>query len=159
MSFESRRLQTVHHLANAATDVEAASTGSGGAQSVGIDPRVLKMKIFALSAAIAGAAGAFWAHYVSFISPDSFTPVVSIGMLAMVVLGGLGSVPGAIFGGAVLAALPEVLRFAADYREAIYGAIMALTVLYRPQGLLGRSHTIPAPKLRASVASAEGAAS
>ena len=70
-----------------------------GAQSVGIDPRLLKMKIFAISAAIAGAAGAFFAHYVSFISPDSFTPNVSIGMLAMVVLGGLGSVPGAIFGG------------------------------------------------------------
>jgi branched-chain amino acid transport system permease protein len=130
-----------------------------GAQSVGIDPRVLKMKIFALSAAIAGAAGAFWAHYVSFISPDSFTPVVSIGMLAMVVLGGLGSVPGAIFGGAVLAALPEVLRFAADYREAIYGAIMALMVLYRPQGILGRRHTVTAPKLRASAAPASEAAS
>ena len=111
-----------------------------GAQSVGIDPRLLKMKIFAISAAIAGAAGAFFAHYVSFISPDSFTPNVSIGMLAMVVLGGLGSVPGAIFGGALLAALPELLRFTANYRDAIYGAAMVLIILYRPQGLLGRRH-------------------
>ncbi len=130
-----------------------------GAQSVGIDSRTLKMKIFAISAAIAGGAGAFQAHYVSFISPDSFTPNVSIAILAMVVLGGLGSVPGAIFGGAVLAALPEVLRFAADYREAIYGAIMVLMVLYRPQGLLGRRHTIAAPKLGASVAPAPETAS
>src|SRR5207244_7615759 len=119
----------------------------------------LKMKVFAISAAVAGAAGAFWAHYVSFISPDSFTPNVSIGILAMVVLGGLGSVPGAIFGGAVLAALPEVLRFAADYRDAIDGAIMALMVLYRPQGILGRRHTVTAPKLRTTVAAAEGTAS
>ncbi|MFI5011792.1 MAG: ABC transporter permease [Hyphomicrobiales bacterium] len=130
-----------------------------GAQSVGIDSRMLKMKIFAISAAIAGAAGAFWAHFISFISPDSFTPTASIGILAMVVLGGLGSVPGAIFGGAVLAALPELLRFAADYREAIYGAIMVLMVLYRPQGLLGRRHLITTPRLRPSAASATEAAS
>jgi branched-chain amino acid transport system permease protein len=120
-----------------------------GTASVGLDPRVIKMQVFAISAAIAGAAGAFWAHYISFISPDSFTPAVSIGFLAMVVLGGLGSVPGAIFGGAVLAALPEVLRFASEYRLAIYGLIMVLVILYRPQGLLGRQHA-PAPKLRSS---------
>jgi branched-chain amino acid transport system permease protein len=111
-----------------------------GIGSVGKDPRVIKMQVFALSAAIAGGAGAFWAHFVSFISPDSFTPIVSISFLAMVVLGGLGSVPGAIFGGAVLSALPEVLRFASEYRLAIYGLIMVLVILYRPQGLLGMRH-------------------
>jgi branched-chain amino acid transport system permease protein len=111
-----------------------------GIGSVGKDPRVIKMQVFAISAAIAGGAGAFWAHFVSFISPDSFTPVVSISFLAMVVLGGLGSVPGAIFGGAVLSALPEVLRFASEYRLAIYGLIMVLVILYRPQGLLGMRH-------------------
>jgi branched-chain amino acid transport system permease protein len=121
---------------------------------VGIDPRRVKMKLFALSAAIAGAAGAFWAHYISFISPDSFTPVVSIGFLAMVVLGGLGSVPGAIFGGAVLAALPELLRFASEYRLAIYGAIMVLMVLFRPQGILGRRHDAPRPSVDTAAAPA-----
>jgi branched-chain amino acid transport system permease protein len=121
-----------------------------GMASVGVDPRVVKAKIFAVSAAIAGAAGAFWAHYISFISPDSFTPVASISYLAMVVLGGLGSVPGAIFGGAVLAALPEVLRFASEYRLAIYGAIMVLIILFRPQGLLGRRHEEPARKTPAA---------
>jgi branched-chain amino acid transport system permease protein len=130
-----------------------------GAQSVGIDPRLLKMRIFAISAAIAGATGAFFAHYISFISPDSFTPNASIGMLAMVVLGGLGSVPGAIFGGAVLAALPELLRFAADYRDAIYGAIMVLIVLYRPQGLLGRRHMAVSTKRRLGTAAVESTAS
>lgn len=130
-----------------------------GVSSVGVDPRIVKMQVFALSAAIAGAAGAFWAHYVSFISPDSFTPVVSIGFLAMVVLGGLGSVPGAIFGGAVLAALPEVLRFASEYRLAIYGAIMVLVILYRPQGLLGRRHGNKPPRAaRAAATGREGVA-
>ncbi|CAH1649597.1 MULTISPECIES: ABC transporter permease [unclassified Chelatococcus] len=117
-----------------------------GMASVGVDPRVVKAKVFIVSAAIAGAAGAFWAHYISFISPDSFTPVVSISYLAMVVLGGLGSVPGAIFGGAVLAALPELLRFASEYRLAIYGLIMVLIILFRPQGLLGRRHDAPTRK-------------
>jgi branched-chain amino acid transport system permease protein len=110
-----------------------------GAASVGVNIRVVKMTVFGLSAAIAGACGSFWAHYISFISPDSFTPIESIGILSMVVLGGLGSIPGSILGGAVLSALPEVLRFASDYREAIYGLAIMLVVLYRPQGLLGFS--------------------
>ena len=70
----------------------------------------------------------------------------------MVVLGGLGSVPGAIFGGAVLAALPEVLRFASEYRLAIYGLIMVLVVLFRPQGLLGRRQMLPADRPRPAAA-------
>lgn len=124
--------------------------------AVGIDPRLVKAKLFAISAAIAGAAGAFWAHYITFISPDSFTPMVSIGFLAMVVLGGLGSVPGAIFGGAVLAALPELLRFASDYRLAIYGAIMVLMVLFRPQGILGRRHGAAAERQQSARAAPAG---
>jgi branched-chain amino acid transport system permease protein len=108
-----------------------------GAASVGVNARTMKMLAFGISAAIAGACGSFWAHYVTFISPDSFTPMQSIAILSMVVLGGIGSVPGAILGGALLAGLPEVLRFAADYRQAVYGLVMMLVVLYRPQGLLG----------------------
>ena len=61
----------------------------------------------------------------------------SIAILSMVVLGGIGSIPGAIVGGAVLSALPELLRFAADYRQAVYGLVMMSVVLLRPQGLLG----------------------
>jgi branched-subunit amino acid ABC-type transport system permease component len=101
--------------------------------------RKLKMVAFGVAAAIAGACGSFWAHFVSFISPDSFNIMESIGILAMVVLGGLGSIPGAIVGGAILAGLPELLRFASDYRQAVYGLAMMLVVLYRPQGLLGFS--------------------
>jgi branched-chain amino acid transport system permease protein len=108
-----------------------------GAASVGVDARVLKMVAFGIAAAIAGACGSFWAHFVTFISPDSFNIMESIAILAMVVLGGLGSIPGSILGGAVLAGLPEMLRFASDYRQALYGLAMMLVVLYRPQGLLG----------------------
>jgi branched-chain amino acid transport system permease protein len=111
-----------------------------GAASVGVSPRLLKMLAFGIAATIAGACGSFWAHFVTFISPDSFNTMESIGMLAMVVLGGLGSIPGAILGGAALAGLPELLRYvpgALDYRQAIYGLVMLCMVLFRPQGLLG----------------------
>lgn len=116
-----------------------------GASSVGVDARVLKMVSFGVAAAIAGACGSFWAHFVTFISPDSFNIMESIAILAMVVLGGLGSIPGAILGGALLAGLPELLRFASDYRQAVYGLTMLLVVLFRPQGLLGFSAARQAP--------------
>ncbi len=119
-----------------------------GAASVGIDARYVKMMVFGISAAIAGGCGSFWAHFVSFISPDSFTPGESIALLSMVVLGGLGSIPGAIMGGAVLSALPEVLRFASDYRQAIYGLVIMLVVLYRPQGLFGFNSVVIRPLSR-----------
>lgn len=116
-----------------------------GALSSGVNVRVLKLLSFGFSAAIAGACGSFWAHFATFISPDSFSIMESIGILAMVVIGGLGSIPGTILGGAMLAGLPELLRFASDYRQAVYGLAMMLVVLFRPQGLLSRSTTRSVP--------------
>ena len=90
-----------------------------------------------LSAAFAGAVGVFYASYVSFISPDTFVYTDSVTILAMVVLGGMASLPGAVLGALVLSAVPEILRAINDYRMVLYGLLMVLMMIYRPQGFWG----------------------
>jgi len=86
------------------------------AESIGIAPVKYKLLAFVLSAAFAGAVGVFYASYVSFISPDTFVYTDSVTILAMVVLGGMASLPGAVLGALVLSAVPEILRAINDYR-------------------------------------------
>lgn len=112
--------------------------------------RVFQHKVlaFVTAAAIAGMAGSVYAHYTRFISPDSFTLNESFIVLSMLVLGGLGSTPGAVLGALVLTALPEFFRFASEYRMLIYGIVLVLVVLFRPQGILGSAaFTTPAMRL------------
>ena len=96
-----------------------------------------KLLAFVLSAAFAGAVGVFYASYVSFISPDTFVYTDSVTILAMVVLGGMASLPGAVLGALVLSAVPEILRAINDYRMVLYGLLMVLMMIYRPQGFWG----------------------
>jgi branched-chain amino acid transport system permease protein len=103
----------------------------------GIDVFRYKLAIFAVSAAIAGLAGAFYAHHMSFIDPKAFTFDMSILMLSIIILGGMGSIQGSILGAIVLAASPELLRALAEYRQIIYGLLIVFMVLTRPNGLLG----------------------
>ena len=100
---------------------------------------VVQLKLLALGcgAAIAGAAGAVFAAKQGTITPDSFDFVLSVMVLAMVVLGGLGSVPGVILGALVLGLLPELLRGFEQYRMLLFGAVMVLMMRWRPQGLWG----------------------
>ncbi|MCC5910485.1 MAG: branched-chain amino acid ABC transporter permease [Clostridiaceae bacterium] len=107
------------------------------AQSMGVD--ILKYKIlsFTIAAFFAGLAGSFYAHYVTYIDPQSFTFNESIQVLSMVVLGGMGSMPGAIIGSVILTWAPEMLRFLEDYRMIMYGAILIVMMPIRPQGILG----------------------
>ena len=107
------------------------------AESIGIYPIKYKLIAFVLSAAFAGVAGTFYASYISFISPDTFVYNDSVTILAMVVLGGLGSIPGTIVGVALLSVIPEVLRAISDYRMVLYGGIMVFMMIYRPQGFWG----------------------
>ena len=104
-----------------------------------------KVLIFMISAMLAGLAGAFFASYLTFIDPSSFIVPISIFILATVILGGLASHRGVIVGAALLIALPEALRFvgfpseiAAQMRQLVYGLILILLMLYRPQGLFGK---------------------
>ncbi len=112
------------------------------AAAMGLNPVRLKIEAFAVSCAIAGIAGAVYAHTASFISPDSFRFEESILILAMIVVGGLGSVPGAIVGSVLLIVLPEVLRGIGDFRMIAVGVFMFLSILFLPKGLLGEASAI-----------------
>jgi len=112
------------------------------ADALGVNTTRFKVLAFALGALYAGVAGSLFAHYTTFISADSFGFNESATILSMIVLGGLGSIPGAIIGAILLALAPEVLRPLADYRMLIYGLLLVILMRYRPQGLLGRSNAV-----------------
>ena len=87
--------------------------------------------------ALAGLAGSLYAHYITFINPESFGLHTSILILTMVVLGGMGSILGSVAGACALTILPELLRRFADYQDLVYGAMLIVLLIWRPQGLLG----------------------
>lgn len=103
-----------------------------------------KLSIFVISAGIAAIAGSLFASYITFIDPSTFTLNESIFILAIIILGGLANNKGAVLGAVCLILLPEILRFvgfpdsvAAQMRQVVYGVILILLMLYRPQGLVG----------------------
>ncbi len=112
------------------------------AESIGIYPVKYKLIAFILSSGLAGVAGCFYASYVSYISPTTFVYNTSVTILAMVVLGGLGSLAGSVIGAAVLTLIPEVLRFISDYRMLLFGALMVLMMIFKPEGFWGVSKRV-----------------
>jgi len=107
------------------------------ATCAGIDTFRLKLLAQGWGAGIGGLAGAVFAAKQGTITPDSFDFVLSVMVLAMVVLGGLGSVPGVMIGALVLGTLPELLRGFEQYRMLLFGLVMIVMMRVRPQGLLG----------------------
>jgi branched-chain amino acid transport system permease protein len=107
------------------------------AKVMGINTSAYKIAIFTLSAGLAGLAGSLYAHYITFINPESFGLHTSILILTMVVLGGMGSLLGSVVGACTLTLLPELLRRFADYQDLAYGAMLIALLIWRPQGLLG----------------------
>ena len=105
-------------------------------EAMGIDPSKSKLIAFALSACWAGFAGVFSAARVQFISPTSFNFMESAMILSMVVLGGMGSIAGVAIAALVLTLLPEFLRAFSEYRMLIFGALMVIMMIFRPQGLM-----------------------
>ncbi|MBV8634931.1 MAG: ABC transporter ATP-binding protein [Burkholderiaceae bacterium] len=125
------------------------------AKAMGINTRNIKLLAFAMGASFGGVAGSMFASFQGFVSPESFALTESIAVLAMVVLGGMGHIPGVILGGILLSALPEVLRYSDAPQMALFGQIivppeiarmlllglaMVIIMLTRPAGLW------PAPK-------------
>jgi branched-chain amino acid transport system permease protein len=108
------------------------------AQVMGINTPAYKVVIFSLAAALAGLAGSLYAHYITFINPESFGLHTSILILAMVVVGGIGSLPGSVAGAVILTALPEMLRQFQAYQDLVYGGLLIGLLILRPEGLLGR---------------------
>jgi branched-chain amino acid transport system permease protein len=126
------------------------------AKAMGINTRNVKLLAFSMGATFGGVAGSMFAAFQGFVSPESFSLTESIAVLAMVVLGGIGHIPGVVLGGALLAALPEILRHVVEplqqqifghviieaevLRQLLYGLAMVVIMLNRPAGLW------PAPK-------------
>ena len=119
------------------------------AQSMGIHLARYKTLSFALSAALAGIAGALYAHKLQFISPEQFNILQSIDLLLMIVIGGLGSVHGAFLGAIFLISMPQAIAIVKDYLPAfigqapglqglVYGVVLVVFVLFEPMGLYGR---------------------
>jgi len=105
------------------------------AQMMGVDTARAKTQAFVLSALFAALAGSLFAHQQGFVSPDSFNFFFSVELVTMVVLGGMASTFGAVFGAAVLTLLPEVLVVFEDYEVLIYGGILVSIMIFLPQGL------------------------
>lgn len=108
------------------------------AEAMGVNIVRYKIVTFVISSMIAGLAGAFFAHYISYIDSTYFTSTASQNICVMVILGGLGSLPGTFLGAIVLTLLPELLRGLSEYRMLIYGVIMVVVVLFMPSGLMGK---------------------
>jgi len=107
------------------------------AEAMGLNTFRLKLLAFVVASSWAGAVGVFFAAKMAFVSPESFTFFESVMILCMVVLGGMGSIPGIILGAFLLITLPELLREFADYRMLGFGVALVLMMVFRPQGLLG----------------------
>lgn len=106
------------------------------AAAMGVPVVRMKLAAFAIGACTAGVGGVIYAQQVNFINPPTFSVIQSILILSMVVIGGMGSIAGAIVGAALVALLPEVFRGFTDYRFFFFGLALVLVMIFRPQGLI-----------------------
>jgi branched-chain amino acid transport system permease protein len=125
--------------------LQAIREDEAALQVFGYSTASYKLFIFVMSAMIAAVAGGLQASYISYIDPAYYTLFESVFILAIVILGGLASLPGALVGAAFLILLPEILRFAgfpydvaAQMRQVVYGLLLVILMMYRPTGVLGK---------------------
>jgi branched-chain amino acid transport system permease protein len=113
----------------------ALSQNEVAARCAGIDTQSYKVKIFVLSAVLASLAGSLYAHYLTFISPGTFSFFYSLQVVTMVLIGGMGSLWGSVFGALLLTILPEALQAVKEYNVLVYGAILMVVLAFFPHGL------------------------
>lgn len=106
------------------------------AESLGINTAWVKIAAFAVGAAIAAVGGALYGHFMSFVRPDNFDILVSIYVVLYVILGGVNNMFGPVLGAAVMTLLPEYFRVLAEWRPTIFGLVIVVMLLFRPDGLL-----------------------
>jgi len=123
--------------------LKAMRENEAAVQAIGKNVVAMKLSVFAIAAALASVAGSLYAHYVTFVSAESFTVELTIYLLAMVIVGGTGNLAGSLVGAVTLAVLPELLKFvdmpsdiADKVRQMLYGLLLILMLRLRPQGLL-----------------------
>jgi branched-chain amino acid transport system permease protein len=127
----------------------AVAADDGAAQLIGIDNRTFKLAAFCMGTALAGLSGSLLAYYLRAVSADAFGFVTSISILSMVVLGGMGSVFGCVIASAMLTVMPDVLRFADDYKLLIFGLLLFAVMRFAPDGLAGLTNLWPPRERRA----------
>ncbi len=129
--------------------IEAIRDNEEAVQALGKDPARFKIQVLVVGAAFAGIAGAFYAHYITYIVPDQFIPLVTFYVWMAIIMGGVGRVSGAVVGSAILMLFLEGSRFLRDVlpgvsevdmasvRIGAVGLLLILFIMYRPQGLMG----------------------
>ena len=109
------------------------------ASSMGVSPIRGKLTAFVIGTVFAGLAGALYAHYVRFISPGDFNFPMSVTMMSVLVLGGIGTLWGPIIGAVILGVLPEIFRPLIDYRMLVYSILLLMMIRFQPEGILGEN--------------------
>lgn len=115
----------------------AVGEDESAATTLGIDARSYKLAAFGIGTAFAGLAGGLYAFFTQFITADAFDFILSVTLMAMVVIGGIGSTLGVVVAAVGLTLLPEVIRFVNDYRLLVYGGLLVLVIRVAPGGLAG----------------------
>lgn len=115
----------------------AVASDEDAARSLGLDTARYKLWAFMLGTAAAGLAGGLYAHATGLIVPDAFDFIQSVTILAMVVVGGIGTTWGAVAGAVLLTLMPELFRFINDYKLLVYGGLLLLVMRFSPGGLAG----------------------
>lgn len=115
----------------------AVGEDESAAATLGIAPGAFKLAAFGIGTALAGLAGALYAYFTRFITVDAFDFIFSVTLMAMVVIGGIGSTWGVVVAAIGLTLLPEAIRFVNDYRLLIYGGLLVLVMRFLPGGLAG----------------------
>lgn len=106
------------------------------ASSLGVNTANYKVKVFVLSAMFASVSGSLYAHYITFISPSTYDFYYSIQVVTMVIVGGMGSLWGPLFGAAILTSISEALHVAKQYHTIAYGLFLCLVIIFLPEGIL-----------------------
>jgi branched-chain amino acid transport system permease protein len=115
----------------------AVSQDEAAAATLGINAGAYKLAAFGIGTALAGLAGGLYTFFTQFITADAFDFIFSVMLMAMVVIGGIGSTSGVVVAAVVLTLLPEVIRFVNDYRLLVFGGVMILVIRLAPGGLAG----------------------
>ncbi|UCG81019.1 MAG: branched-chain amino acid ABC transporter permease [Desulfobacterales bacterium] len=123
------------------------------ANSLGVNTSSYKVKVFVLSAMFASVSGSLYAHYITFISPSTYDFYYSIQVVTMVIVGGMGSLWGSLFGAAILSFISEALHVAKQYHIIAYGVFLSLILIFLPEGVLvGIQHFYQSKKLQRLIA-------
>jgi len=125
----------------------AVAEDEGAAATIGVSSGAYKLAAFGMGTALAGLAGALYAFFTQFITADAFDFILSVMLMAMVVIGGIGSTWGVVIAAIALTALPEVFRVVNDYRLLAFGGLLVLVIRLAPGGLTGLAQKL-FPRLR-----------